>query len=1497
MTKQPKNSQPTLKPRAAGSKPIGPGPIDPGTLDPTTPYQSLDPALPLVLLPVRIEARFSAPSEPPELRLRIYPDGIHADGHQSALTATEQKLGRAFWERSWRAGGDAAGKDAAFAWLAGQLGPWRAAWVARALTPTNQRQAPTATVPDQQPLRPAPRFPAVETLDTGSPSLARLLPLRWAAVAYRGDDSFGPWFGAPIPPDLAMAPGLVDVEGELDGRGLLDAQGLRWLYDFDEAVRVGMALRIDLTGLGANTPFSELLVFGIQSGDQREAVEALFTAHRYTDGLDLIPQGKPTNATETAAATLHPDRPDLAVLRAAELDQGSAPDRPTVAADDMGALYRMAGADAASVALGLGKGNALDRTSSANLQELAHAEAMNQALWPATLGYYFDHILQGALDNEGRSWLRNWNTSFVRGGGMLPTLLVGAQPYGLLPVTLVEDHSEPSSNVEYLETILDGLWSHWNDSFSGIPHLDPNLTDTSPVGETEGDYAATMSQVLGSVPHATSLRLRAVEAKRDDYTEHYNIRLDVIGELCELFPDANGEPYGDDDSNWALSEYERMVEELKSVGSTTSQFLALRNTTETFLTTGGTPDGLFKDHQTAHLKLIGDLMQTSLVDFVGKHKARVEPVMVSEFSDIVPSSITGLMGDDNDPEAFFAYHGDAGTEANWTAPLVAGGRTDADLAELRAWLAEMKDNLAQNAGKVNDYTKEFPLLRQLLRWSVEQATDPEDQTLLKTGLDRLNTVANDMADPVSELERLLRESLGPCSYRLDAWYTAVAACRLENKRTTKARGIQVGAYGFVVDLRRRADRRASQGYVLAPSLSHATTAAILRSGWSAFGGTAETAGLNVNLSSERIRRATWLIDGVRRGQDLAELLGSRLERRLHDVGLAAWVEPLRQLALTAVADPAPPNRIVDGLLLARARSGADDLSTTEEALRAAIDALLALQPPARPRGDPAPILAELVHDLDAAADAALAQSVFSLAEGNLPEATATLTAASSGEIEFPQMHFAETPRESLTVTHRLLLLLDPAATGGWPGSRSSGRALAAPALEAWVAGLLGDPATLRFSVRFVAPVSRATVAGPFTRSLADVGLAALDFTFLAPVGEEPGLGQLGALLIAWAETLRPATTPPTAVAVIQTNLGEQRVDDLALAARSLRRLIAAARDLDGRDLATPGATDATSGFATAELGERVNAVNRALRAQRNTLAAALPLAAGEAARGDVRAAMLALSGFQFSGGTPRALAATGLIAEGVTLLGQIDGRLAAYQARVSAETPGWDELDELGRRDALVGRLHLLVGQSYPLAPRFTAVNGDMLDASFARGRLGSREAATQWLAAVGRVDPGAWRLRVAIDLIEAVADQTLFTFSLGQLPDYPAEGWAAIMGPTADQRGRLCLLTTGAVPHFAGRAAAGLVLGAWSEPVLRGRQTAGVALHFDAPSARPPQALLLCTADSATGFDFELVRDMIKQTLDLSRLRMVGPETLHDLGQFLPMVYLPGTISPGATT
>ena len=129
--------------------------------------------LPLALFPVRLETRFfAAANGMAELRVRIYPDKVHIDSHDPALGADEAAWGRRFWELWRQAAGEAAGQRDAWRMLANRLGPERAAWVARALTPLDTGDGP-------------PRFP-----DLGPPAeiarraLLRLLPERWTATAW-----------------------------------------------------------------------------------------------------------------------------------------------------------------------------------------------------------------------------------------------------------------------------------------------------------------------------------------------------------------------------------------------------------------------------------------------------------------------------------------------------------------------------------------------------------------------------------------------------------------------------------------------------------------------------------------------------------------------------------------------------------------------------------------------------------------------------------------------------------------------------------------------------------------------------------------------------------------------------------------------------------------------------------------------------------------------------------------------------------------------------------------------------------------------------------------------------------------------------------------------------------------------------------------------------------------------------------------------------------------
>jgi hypothetical protein len=101
-----------------------------GLLEVATPDEllgALEADFPLVLLPVRLETRVARQAGGAwELLVRVYPDQLHHDTHEAALTQVEEDAGLAFWAR---ATGDRA---AGWTGLVQVFGPQRAAWIAEA---------------------------------------------------------------------------------------------------------------------------------------------------------------------------------------------------------------------------------------------------------------------------------------------------------------------------------------------------------------------------------------------------------------------------------------------------------------------------------------------------------------------------------------------------------------------------------------------------------------------------------------------------------------------------------------------------------------------------------------------------------------------------------------------------------------------------------------------------------------------------------------------------------------------------------------------------------------------------------------------------------------------------------------------------------------------------------------------------------------------------------------------------------------------------------------------------------------------------------------------------------------------------------------------------------------------------------------------------------------------------------------------------------------------
>src|SRR5262245_7763413 len=117
---------------------------------------------PLVLLPVRIGVRSTANGA--ALRVRVFPDSIHAESLDEGIDADERAAGMAYWNEAWSSGDT----QAPWARLVSAVGSRRAAWIAHALTPSNLAARPGV----------APVFPD-RPARTGDTTRARTLPDRF----------------------------------------------------------------------------------------------------------------------------------------------------------------------------------------------------------------------------------------------------------------------------------------------------------------------------------------------------------------------------------------------------------------------------------------------------------------------------------------------------------------------------------------------------------------------------------------------------------------------------------------------------------------------------------------------------------------------------------------------------------------------------------------------------------------------------------------------------------------------------------------------------------------------------------------------------------------------------------------------------------------------------------------------------------------------------------------------------------------------------------------------------------------------------------------------------------------------------------------------------------------------------------------------------------------------------------------------------------------------
>jgi hypothetical protein len=1410
---------------------------------------TLDGVHPVCLLPVRIETRFASPTK---LLVRVFPDHLQVNGHDTALTADEQAAGQWYWTQRWAAGlDDTAAATAAWKALAARFRPGRASYVVKATNPTNT------------PSDGAPAFPQVPSrASTWSRApLATALPDRFCVVGLRNADgqwteSFRTWGGA-VPDQLAVGPDPHTQEkADQDGALPVD-EGIRWMREPEQAKIQGVLLEVEHPSLAQGV--DRLVVLGVdwtKSPDESAvALGALLDAQRYAGHLGFVGQGTPTNNTSDSRSGFS----SAADAEAAALDPVTAPGP----GDEWSAGARL------SAALGL-PASALHGIPGADLREHAWASALTDALWRATAGYYVSDLLDPlAKDDPGvDANLREFVRRNVFACGPLPAVRVGAQPYGVLPVVSSKSYQPGGQAERLVHRVATLMRQIVSPALPQIPHL-------GRAGEDQ-DLDTLLLALLQRTPVPWTFRFRPLVGP----VERKN--LGINWERANVFQ-----------HTWTTAMWAGLhVVVLTRLNELTAG--KDHPLTVPLVTKPG------EQNPTGYLSQIADLIadphgrtalnlredSIALLEALAACSAvheldRCALAVIRDRLQLAPAALAQLPALRN---LAVPTPSSMRVEATPTVPAAAlDFRSGRQLAD--AVVPQVSGSKPMGEFITGQFASKLPDLTALL----SAPTDPfywlgNHQAALR----ELATA------PASQLEWAFRGFLDLFSTRLDAWFTGLATARLADHRGSAPSGLHLGCWGFVEDLRRDVGPGAeSVGFVHAPSLAHATSTALLRNGRLANRGDGGAV-FDLEVTSDRVRRATWLLDGVAQGQSLAALIGYRLERGLREAGLAMmrYQMPMRRIAPMRGPDIHPDQPVealtardvVDGVaLLDRWRSDPDGV-LADIAKQAGLASLPAADA-TKLRG----VINVVFDSYDAVSDLLVAESVHQAAMGNLDRSGAALS-AHDRHGRAPELDYVASPRSGHTVAHRVAIAVqDTALPAGWT---RDARGNAEPMLDAWVARLLGEPSAWEFGATTTAADGTKTMLPPL--SLADLGLGPLSVTLAT---QRPGQGRPSELeqRLGLAFAARLPADPTVSLELLADPPSATATGGLALL-ETLGEWVArltACSPIGAADF-VPGTN--VSGGLTAAGGVDVAELSRRVEATRGNLTGCLAALVSAADADQRTKALLAAVPFDGPGAIPRVPinhpVAAGELAAQVT---EVTGRLTALAKRVAKAVaePLPAEPDQQVARHTTT--LKTMLGSAQPVLPPSVLTAPASVTASLnSRADLlgGDPTAPASWLQRSALVRPELEAFAGLMMHAEATGADVPGQLRVIQLPHRPGAPWLARpFGDTGvPPHGSIGLVVHSFEPFDAGRAFAGLLVDSWTETIPADQETTAVAFHYDAPGAAPPQAVLLAVHPNPDpdAWSFDLLLETVNEAADLARLRMLSSAELAPMGTFLPALYLP---------
>jgi hypothetical protein len=916
----------------------------------------------VVLLPVRVETYFP---DNTHLWLRVMPDEASIRRDVPTIAPDEATGLSEFWSAALKASGFITWSQPAHklfelpqtgpAWerLCAQVTPQRAAWLVGTFPPTPASLvagSPTVEIPGD-------RLGATKRLTNRIAGFPETIDV-WAIW---GDDTSLRRL-TPASPPTPIDPGRLVLDFErikasrrhLAGEDIL-VEDRAWWMDWDAAQAIGLGLIFDLPAGCTPATLRALYVTG-QSDD---APSELFRAHADAGELAILPLGMPTNAVAGSQTDPAPPPDDPATWR-------KVADRR---------LLRAAGHPPTGLSPSLGRDltgdadalPALPREEDILLEEMPDMSfILARALWPALRGHLWRDI-HGL--RESAEALRQWAQFHFAPEGPWCPIRIGDQPYGLLPVSLLDgwkvepEPADPGARVEeHLALQLRPLRDAW-------------ARAARRTGTARGRNASEFLDLLG----------------KDALARSYVFRWFLPAEFFVLPYILEG--YMDADSPalfLALRQAYERFDGLLGIG-----------VPERFYLTRGSPSDL-------ELPLVkptawrDDLQLKEVTDRIANAMEAREALAPYMNREEIPRSLLVRLLINS---AFMAT-GAIGQEQEEQRP---GGQRPSLLNPL-LWFNELTSVEATrqrfNPGEQqvqSDVLMHVDFVAGMLDAMQEYWTAPENKTVAERGEYQRKEAA---------LERALRATLDSAAHRIDPWITGLATRRLRATAAASTASYRLGIYGWLDGSFVGSPGPTEGGLLHTPSHAQTLAAVILRDKYltARLEGDADaTNPWAMNLDSRSVRLVEELADEIRIGSHPYEALGRRVEQA---VGSRERVATLRQsFPLRPAAVPQDPNTVCDGLAALR--------EVTLAGLYDQLDAAQKLQ------------IDLLRRSTDVYGDLLVAEAVHSVVSGRPDSANAAMEAA-AGLGRPADLEFVQTPDSGIALKSSVLSLLPAADEGPSP---------------------------------------------------------------------------------------------------------------------------------------------------------------------------------------------------------------------------------------------------------------------------------------------------------------------------------------------------------------------------------------------------------------------------------------------------------------------------------